>query len=112
MGVERRGAGRQWQKRQTDEKKIGIVPKGLFVPRRKPSKESQTVRQHLRKGAERWRVIFNSKLLVRASDKTESQLESRMREICQSGSGGGAAYRSYLITRFATSFSRTTTENL
>jgi hypothetical protein len=79
--------------------KIGIVPFGADrVEAKAYGRKSCQSGRTLCNGVAQQKGFSNSLLTVKVSGQPDSQLESRMQEICQSGSGGGAVLsRPYLI---------------
>ena len=97
--MESRGAGRQWQEDRQTKREIGIVPFGADrVEAKAVGRKSRQSGRTLCNGVAQQKGFSNPMLTVKVSGQPDSQLESRMREICQSGSGGGAVLsRPYLI---------------
>lgn len=84
--------------RQT-KREIGIVPFGADrVEAKAFGRKSRQSGRTLCNGVAQQKGFSNPMLTVKVSGQPDSQLESRMQEICQSGSGGGAVLsRPYLI---------------
>jgi hypothetical protein len=92
MRMESRRAGRQWPEEiDRQKKKIGIVPSRAVRVEAKASGWKSFRSDHtLCNGVAQHKDYSDPRLTVKVSVKHDSQLESRMREIRLSGSGGGA----------------------